>query len=309
MSTKLVVGKGIVTPARVVGSDVNSAGTPPRVLRRLGSYLLFGGGAVGLLGGGLLGLLAVEGLIAKHVIGDADGDAPNSDGVYGEELPGDALSFVVLGDSAACGYGVEDPAETPGAMLGSGLAQLAGRPVRLRRVAVVGAETKHLDNQLPEALRAEPDVALIIIGGNDVTHQTPPAQSVRPLVSAIETLRGAGSEVVVGTCPDLGTIRPLAPPLRQLARVWSRRLAEAQDRAASAAGARTVALGSLLGPEFSAAPAELFGPDRFHPSATGYASAAAAVLPQLAAAVGAWPEDESGVPLGDGAILPITFTN
>lgn len=306
---KLVVGKGIAAPDRVVGGSVTTRQSSQQVLRRLGSYLLFGGGAVGLIGGGLIGLLAVQGMIAKHVIGDADGDAPDADGLYGEELLGDPLSFVVLGDSAACGYGVEDPAETPGALLASGLAQLADRPVRLTRVAVVGAESKHLENQLPGALRARPDVALIIIGGNDVTHQTPPAQSVRPLVTAIEALSEAGCEVVVGTCPDLGTIRPLAQPLRQLARVWSRRLAEMQDQAASAAGARTVALGSLLGPEFSAAPSELFGPDRFHPSATGYASAAAAVLPQLAAAVHAWPEDESGVPLGDGAILPITFTN
>jgi lysophospholipase L1-like esterase len=44
-------------------------------------------------------------------------------------------------------------------------------------------------------------------------------------------------------------------------------------------------VGALLGPEF-AARAELFGPDRFHPSAEGYQTAVSALLPSLASA--AW---------------------
>lgn len=300
----------------------------PRMARRLGSYVLFGGGTVGLIGGSLVGLLAIEGMVARRLIGDADDLPPDADGLYGggfgepdrdnRDSGRTPLSFVVLGDSTACGYGVASAAETPGALLADGLAQLADRPVRLRVVARVGAETYQLDDQvrtlLPDpadpsepAEPDSPDVALIIIGANDVIHRTSPAMSVRPLITAIEQLRSAGTEVVVGTCPDLGTIGPLAPPLRQVARVWSRHLAAVQTVAALDAGARTVALGALLGPEFTAAPTELFGPDHFHPSATGYASAAAAVLPSLAAAVNAWPEDESGVPLGEGPILPITF--
>jgi lysophospholipase L1-like esterase len=148
---------------------------------------------------------------------------------------------------------------------------------------------------------------LIIIGGNDVTHRTTPAEAVPLLVSAIEHLREAGAEVVVGTCPDLGTIQPVAPPLRQIVRGWSRWLAQAQIEAAPKAGARVVALGSLLGPEFAAAPRELFGPDRFHPSAAGYTSAAAAILPSLAAAAGYWPDDEDTDSLSDGQLLAISF--
>ena len=41
-------------------------------------------------------------------------------------------------------------------------------------------------------------------------------------------------------------------------------------------GGRTVSLGDLLGPEFAAHPRELFGPDNYHPSAEGYATAAMA---------------------------------
>jgi lysophospholipase L1-like esterase len=274
--------------------------------RKWAAAALVGGGSAGLLGGTLLALLAAEAVFAKRAIGGAVGDPPMADGVYGEG-DGAPISFVVLGDSSACGYGVHTAEETPGAMLATGLAGLATRPVRLTTVAMVGAESKHLADQVERALPANPDVALIIIGGNDVTHRTVPADAVPLLVSAIERLREAGAEVVVGTCPDLGTIQPVAPPLRQIMRGWSRWLAQAQIEAAPKAGARVVALGSLLGPEFAAAPRELFGPDRFHPSAAGYASAAAAILPSLAAAVGYWPDDEDADSLSDGQLLAISF--
>ena len=78
-------------------------------------------------------------------------------------------------------------------------------------------------------------------------------------------------EVVVGTCPDLGTIRPIAQPLRVLARRWSRQLAAAQTIAVVAEGGRTVSLGSVLGPSF-ATDHGLFSSDEFHPSAAGYAA-------------------------------------
>ena len=98
--------------------------------------------------------------------------------------------------------------------------------------------------------------------------------------------------MVVGTCPDLGTVKPIAPPLRQVARTWSRRLAAAQSIAVVEAGGRTVSLGSILGPEFAAQPAVLFGPDRFHPSAAGYRAMVGALLPSVLAALGVVPEDE-----------------
>jgi hypothetical protein len=91
--------------------------------------------------------------------------------------------------------------------------------------------------------------------------------------------------VVVGTCPDLGTIRPLAQPLRAYARRLSREMAKAQTVAVVRAGGRTVSLGDLLGPLF-ATRLELFSEDQFHPSAAGYAEAARAVLPSCLDALG-----------------------
>jgi lysophospholipase L1-like esterase len=173
-------------------------------------------------------------------------------------------------------------------LIAAGLAEVAERPVRLVRLAVSGAESRDLDEQVDRALTERPDVTLIMIGANDVTTRTKPAVSVRHLADAVRRLRAAGCEVVVGTCPDLGTIRPIGQPLRLLARRWSRQLAAAQTVAVVAAGGRTVSLGSILGPSF-ASDRSLFSVDEFHPSAAGYAAAAAAILPSVADALDLWP--------------------
>jgi lysophospholipase L1-like esterase len=254
--------------------------------RRLAAAAVFGGGGLGVVGGSLYGVLAAEAKLARYRIGPAIQQVPDPSGLYGAWRRGRPIRLAVLGDSGAAGYGADTPKETFGAFLATGLSELADRPVFLRCVAVVGAQTRDLDDQLPRALAALPDVCAVIIGTNDVTHQVLPSRSVRRLRHAVARLRASGVEVVVGTCPDLGTLRPVAPPLRQVARLWSRHLAEAQTIATVEAGGRSVSLGSILGPEFAASPADLFGPDQFHPSPAGYRSCAAAMLPTVAAAVG-----------------------
>lgn len=119
-------------------------------------------------------------------------------------------------------------------------------------------------------------------------------------------LVSAGTAVVVGTCPDLGTVQPIGQPLRSIARRASRQLAAAQTIAVVESGGRTVSMSNLLADDFQAYPEELFGPDRFHPSARGYAHAAAAVLPSACAALGLLPELETQpvTARGDG-VLPV----
>jgi lysophospholipase L1-like esterase len=198
--------------------------------------------------------------------------------------------MVILGDSCAAGYGVHRRRETPGSLLATGLSRRLRRPVRLHRYAVVGSLSAGLGPQVESALEHSPDVAVILVGGNDVTNRSPFPVAVRHLVAAVRALREADCQVVVGTCPDLGAIRPIRPPLRWLARRWSRQLAAAQTVAVVEAGGRTVSLGDLLGPRFTAEPTRMFAWDRFHPSAQGYAMAAAALLPTVVAVLDPGPE-------------------
>ncbi len=266
----------------------------------------FGGGGLTVAGGSLYGLLRFEAALARRRIGNATGTPPDPTGWYGRGLPGPALKVALLGDSSAAGYGVQHVEQTPGASLGTGLAERTGRRVYFRSFAVVGAQSSDLATQIDAALPVEPDVAIILIGANDVTHRVLPSTSVHLLSEAVRRLRSHNVTVVVGTCPDLGTIKPIPPPLKQVARAWSRRLAAAQAIAVVEAGGRSVSLGSILGPEFDAAPALLFGPDQFHPSAEGYASLAAVLLPSALAALDLIPAEQATPEAlrGEG-VLPI----
>ncbi|WP_208827987.1 SGNH/GDSL hydrolase family protein [Streptomyces ficellus] len=269
-----------------------------RVARRIAAGAAYGGGGIGLLGAAAVGVLLAEVQLAKRSVGGGVAPLPPcADGLYGRWYGGGVapLRLALLGDSTAAGQGVRRAGQTPGALLASGLAAVAECPVELRNVALPGARSDDLERQVTLLLAHPgrvPDVCVIMIGANDVTHRMSPTQSVRYLSTAVRRLRTAGTEVVVGTCPDLGTIEPVYQPLRWLARRASRQLAAAQTIVVVEGGGRTVSLGDLLGPEFAANPREMFGADNYHPSAEGYATAAMAVLPTLCAVMGVWPETD-----------------
>ncbi len=239
--------------------------------------------------GTLIGVLHAETRLARRRIPEATEPPPVShdttwaaDGVGTRRPP---IRIVMLGDSTAAGYGAHRDRETPAAQIALGISEAARRPVHVTNVAVVGAQSAQLPAQVAALGRARPELAVIMVGANDVTARTPPAVAVPHLAEAVRTLGEMGCEVVVGTCPDLGTIRPLAQPLRAYARRLSRQMARAQTVAAVEAGGRTVSLGDLLGPLFMK-DLGYFSEDLFHPSAAGYAEAAQAVLPSALDALG-----------------------
>jgi len=265
-----------------------------------------GGGAVGVLGGAV-GFLWAQSLLARRRVGLPRGKPFVTDGRYfpngtflaagaeatrvgAESRPAglghpDLLRMVMLGDSGAAGLGAASLRDTPSARLAFGLAAATGRPVDLVCLAIVGAQSSAMPEQVGTALESfesgPPHVAVLMIGANDVTHRVRPQVSVRYLDQAVRTLVEAGAGVVVACCPDLGTVQPVPNPLRLIGRWASRTLAAAQALATEQAGGRPVELGAILGPEFSADPGEYFSEDRFHPSSVGYRRAAEVILPEL----------------------------
>ncbi len=258
-----------------------------RHARRIAAAAAFGGGGLAGLGAAGVGVLLAEAKLARRWIGTPYGTVgPDASGLYGAG-PGRPIELALLGDSTSVGMGVTDVTASPGAVIATGLAALSGRPVRLTVVGVVGAESRHLDSQIDRLLEvAVPDLALIMVGANDVTHRLAPAVSVRFLDGAVRRLRQLGAEVVVGTCPDLGTIAPMAQPLRYVARRWSRHLAAAQTIVVVEAGGRSVSIADLMARDLAERPHEMFAADRFHPSEAGYARMAAVLLPSICAAMG-----------------------
>ncbi len=255
--------------------------------RNVGALLAYAGGALTAAGALTVGVLIGQVAIARLTIPGAEAPPPRCGGDYGEDYAGaPLLRLAVIGDSTAAGYGVLTREETPGALLANWIAEAARRPVRLTCPAVVGSPSSWLPPQVETALETGVDLAIVLVGANDVTSRAGDTVAARHLAEAVRELRASGAQVVVATCPDFSTIRPILPPLRWLAGHWSRQLAAAQTRAALAAGAWTVALGELLGPQFAAAPDRMFGLDRYHPSAEGYRTAAAAILPAALGALG-----------------------
>lgn len=247
-------------------------------------------------------LLRRQARVARRRIGTALGEtALAADKVWKKGYGGEPLELLVLGDSIAAGLGAERPKDTLGARVARGVAKQLRRPVRLRCAAVVGAESSALADQLG-TLEDDyrPDVAVVVVGGNDVTHRVPVATSVRHLERAVVALRARGAAVVVGTCPDLGALRPVPQPLRALGSRMSRQLANAQAAVAARHGVHTVSLARTVGPFFITNPDEMFSLDRFHPSALGYKRTASALVPSVLDALGASDRTPSAVaePLG-----------
>ena len=253
-------------------------------------------GAGGAMAGAAYGMLSQQGRRARRTLAIPGWFPFRADGVYLPDGSGpyppsehteNVINFAVLGDSSAAGLGVDRPEDLPGVVLARGLAEEAGQPVRLDTLAVCGSTTRGLGDQVDAALVDPPHAALIMIGANDVTLRMPPRQSAMLLGEGISRLRATGSTVVVGTCPDLGSIRAIPQPLRAIARTWSLALARLQHVAVLRAGGLPVPLADLLATEFSARPA-LFSRDQFHPSTAGYDAACSVLLPALCSVLGVW---------------------
>jgi lysophospholipase L1-like esterase len=254
--------------------------TVARTTRAIGLGL---GGAV-LATAGVAGtrrLLHAQAGAARRAIGKPLGEEAHHPARTYRRKHGRPLTLVLLGDSIAAGLGATRPRHTLGVQLAKRLGKVAGRAVRLVPCAEVGAESSWLARQV-ESIPDDvvPDVAVIVVGGNDVTHRVRVADSVTALEEAVVALRARGAEVVVGTCPDLGALLLVPQPLRGLAR-----LAVAQREAVVASGGYAVSLSHVVGAQFVSDPADMFALDRFHPSGAGYRRIASAMLPSVLVAL------------------------
>lgn len=245
-------------------------------------------GSVAAAGAGMAYLFRVQGRIARRAIGKPLGEiAYVSDRTY-KKKRGSPIRLLLMGDSIAAGLGASTPKQTLGARLAKDISRETGRAVKLRTAAIVGSESSSLPGQLdslPSSYR--PDVAVIVTGGNDVTHLIKPTEAVVPLAQVIARLQALGCVVVVGTCPNLGVLPAVPQPLRSVGGLASRRMAAAQTQTALDAGAIPVSLARTIGPLFLDHPEEMFAEDRFHPSSLGYRRSAKALLPAVLTALGA----------------------
>ncbi|MFL6108986.1 MAG: SGNH/GDSL hydrolase family protein [Marmoricola sp.] len=189
------------------------------------------------------------------------------------------VRLAVLGDSIAWGQGASRERDRLGPRLVDGLAQ-RGIDADLRVFAVPGARSAGLAAQVRSALSWQPELVVIVIGANDLTHLVPVDDAARALGEAVRRLREAGAEVVVAPAPDLSAVPHVPVFLQEVVRAAGEVLREKQIAEVLAAGGR------LADPDQRASRAfatdrSLFSADRFHPSSAGYAVIADSLLPAV----------------------------
>ena len=132
------------------------------------------------------------------------------------------ITFTVLGDSAASGVG---DADINGVNRGWAyyLTQSIQHPIVYTNLSRPGAKSLEvLEVQLPQALLCKPDLAAVIVGGNDALRNGfNPSKLHENLQQTISKLRALGSDVVLLQLHDPTKIVPLP---RLLAKVLRRRI-------------------------------------------------------------------------------------
>ena len=192
-------------------------------------------------------------------------------------LDGPPLMFAVLGDSTGVAVGASDLEYGYPRLIARALSAAARRPVSLSVLAVSGARVADVrSQQLPAVRRLRPDIVLIVVGGNDVTHGTGRDAARRDLRAVITSCAETGAAVVVAGVPAMGTAWRVAQPLRWVLGWWGRRLDAIWREETAAQSAVRVELAAETAPAF-AADASLYSGDGFHPGDRGYALWAAAL--------------------------------
>lgn len=136
------------------------------------------------------------------------------EGVAGEGDP--ALRVLVVGDSSAAGVGVADQAQALALPLAHALRRKRGAAIGWQLVARTGVNTEEARALVAGSALHPADVAVVVLGVNDVSGQTPAPRYVRELGALrdeLETRTGARGFVFCGL-PPMHVLPALPHPLR-----------------------------------------------------------------------------------------------
>jgi lysophospholipase L1-like esterase len=186
------------------------------------------------------------------------------EGVAGEgEL---ALRLLVAGDSSAVGIGARSQDEALALPLARDLAQRLRGAVRWQLFAESGITSEGLLHKLMHGHVHPADVAVVVVGVNDITKEVPLQHALRKRGEIATWLRTHAqvAHVVFPAAPDMDHFPALPQPLSWLAGKLSRRNNEAQARwAETQSGVSHVAMDGVTH-------RTLFAEDGFHPAPALY---------------------------------------
>jgi lysophospholipase L1-like esterase len=222
---------------------------------------------LGVSAGVALGLVAFQAVLASRraLILDPPVGFPEEFG----DPSAPVLRLVVIGDSTAIGVGASSLEGTYPRLLARHLAKRFR--VSLEVLGRSGARMSHAAHELaPQGAKLRPDISIIGIGANDVTHVTPLPRFGGDLTKAIEVLRRTGATVLVALGPRFDA-PVLGQPLRLIAQARARALNRTIKKVARGSGVEILDLPMGVGTAF-ARDRTLYCVDGFHPSDLGYAA-------------------------------------
>ena len=202
----------------------------------------------------------------------------------GETGSGPLLRLLIVGDSAAAGVGVARQHDALAGHLSRALAAKCGARVQWRLLARSGVTSAQCLQMLTDEAPAEADVAVVVLGVNDVIEQVPSRRAVQSREAIANRLRnGHGvAHVVFAPLPPVHRFPGLPQPLRWVAGADARRHdAAVAQWAAGRADVSHVPIDLPLNRGVMAG-------DGFHPGEPVYRVCGVALAEHIAAAV--WPQ-------------------
>lgn len=178
--------------------------------------------------------------------------------------------YVILGDSTAAGVGAD---YQHGIAMQTTRQLETSHRVEMTNLSVSGARIGDVRrDQLTRAETLHPDLVLLSVGANDVTHLTPVGSMRTDLREIVKRLRAANPAVaiVITGSPDMGA-PPRIPRLLRGIAAWKTRQVNRMFVSEAASLSLTFApIAERTGPLFRN-DHSLFAADRFHPNERGYA--------------------------------------
>jgi lysophospholipase L1-like esterase len=143
--------------------------------------------------------------------------------------------------------------------------------VELEVLGAGGATTKDVaESQVSQALSMKPDLVLIEIGANDVTHLSRLETVRSKMAEALDRLGAARINLVVAGPPHMGTSRAFAQPLRALSGMRGKAVRRTIEAEVTRRGVPYIDLSAGTHDQFDRFPSKYYSDDWFHPGKGGY---------------------------------------
>ncbi len=210
------------------------------------------------------GVPSFVGLDPSCVAGDAD-------------LP--TLRLVILGDSTVTAPGIDDADATWSRLV---VRHLSARyHVEFTCLAEGGAKALDVvEDQLPQALEGQWNVAIVSVGSNDIMRFVPVWRFEQRLDHIVARLQEVADEVILFGVGDLGSIPRLVFPLDRIASGAGHIADLVHRRVAARRGVAKIDQWRLTTAAFNSG-IHMFAPDLFHPSPAGHRAWADALIPTV----------------------------